>query len=482
MITDLSPGSQTSRVVVAGGSGFIGQALGAALSESYHLIGLSRSERGPGGGYREYRKVDLFALRDSEAGLKGADIAIYLVHSMMPAARLVQGHFKDLDILCADNFARAAALAGVKHIVYVGGLLPESSKLSEHLKSRVEVEEALSSTGIPVTTLRAGMVVGPGGSSYQLLARLVRRLPVMACPSWTRTRMQPVALKDLLQAVHDVLRESPEESRVFDIGAPEVLTYQDLMAATASSLGLKRRFLPVPFLSPGLSRLWVSLTTGAPKALVAPLIESLRHEMIAREDAQFRLKNRAQTSVQEMLIDAAKEQGNEDHTPRAFKGTKGAKGESKVCSVQRMMLPEGRNAEWAAKSYFEWLPRAMKGFIKVEESAVESEIQFVFRPTGHKLLGLRRLEHRCSKDRQVLRVTSGLLARDTERGRLEFRQVLDTRTLIASIHEFVPRLPWWIYRPTQGLFHRWVMGRFGRFLSRQESVERRSVPDVQMHE
>ena len=129
-------------VVVAGASGFVGQAIGTTLSQDYTLIGLSRSERAPHNGYQSFRKTDLFSLKDCEAALEDADIAIYLVHSMMPSARLVQGNFSDLDLLCADNFARAAKQNGVRQIVYLGGLLSATGDLSLHLKSRAEVERA----------------------------------------------------------------------------------------------------------------------------------------------------------------------------------------------------------------------------------------------------------------------------------------------------------------------------------------------------
>ena len=112
----------------------------------------------------------------------------------MPSARLVQGSFSDLDLLCADNFARAAKRHDVKQIIYLGGLLPTTDELSLHLQSRAEVERALAATGVPVTTLRAGLVVGANGSSFQMLLRLVKRLPMMLCPAWTKTRMQPVAI------------------------------------------------------------------------------------------------------------------------------------------------------------------------------------------------------------------------------------------------------------------------------------------------
>nr|ACU26481.1 predicted nucleoside-diphosphate-sugar epimerase [uncultured bacterium HF186_25m_13D19] len=458
-------------VAVAGASGFIGQALGPNLSESFAPISLSRSLREPGGGYRSCRQVDLFSLSGATEALRGARFAVYLVHSMMPAARLVQGHFEDLDVLCADNFARAAAEVGIEHIVYVGGLLPSGNALSEHLRSRQEMERALGATGIPVTTLRCGLVVGARGSSYQLLARLVRRLPLMVCPSWTSSRMQPVALGDVVAAITQVTDDVPDKSRVFDLGAADAVSYRELMAATARSFGLTRRFISVPVLSPGLSRLWVTLTTGAPKALVAPLIQSLRHDMLARPDAKLPTE-RPTTSLVEMLREAADEQGDVTIVPRAFRRATRPKGPSTVCSVQRMTTPPGRDIRWVADEYFRWLARKMRGLIHITRSEDGQEIQFVFRLTGQPLLGLRRLAHRSGPDREVMLVTEGLLARTTERGRLEFRNVLGDRTLIAALHDFVPRLPWWIYRVTQGTFHRWVMVRFGahlRRLSRDET-------------
>ena len=249
-------------VVVAGAAGFIGQELGSRLEDKYRLIGLSRSERPAQNGYEEFRKVELFSLRATEAALEGAELAIYLVHSMMPSARLVQGEFQDLDILCADNFARAARTKGIRHIIYISGLLPPDEQLSEHLQSRLEVERVLSSYGTPVTTLRAGMVVGAHGSSYQLLARLVKRIPILLCPSWTQTLMQPIAINDVVAAVAQALGFESPRTHNYDIGAPQQITYKELMQEAAKSLGLKRIFIPVPFFSPSFSRLWVSLTTA----------------------------------------------------------------------------------------------------------------------------------------------------------------------------------------------------------------------------
>jgi uncharacterized protein YbjT (DUF2867 family) len=205
---------------------------------------------------------------------------------MMPASRLTQASFDDLDLLCADNFARAAKKAGVERIVYLGGLVPRGrTELSEHLQSRVEVEHVLASTGVPVTVLRAGLVLGAQGSSYQMLARLVRRLPFMLCPAWTKTKTQPVALADVVSLLAFAVGDEATSGGTYDVGTPEVVSYLEIMKRFSALAGLERRFIGIPLFSPGLSRLWVSLITGAPRALAAPLVESLRHEMTVRDHA-----------------------------------------------------------------------------------------------------------------------------------------------------------------------------------------------------
>jgi len=452
---------QNPQVAVAGASGFIGQALGQSLARRFHPVALSRSERQPGSGYLECRRADLFSLRGATEALAGADYAVYLVHSMMPSARLVQGNFSDLDILCADNFGRAAAANGVRRIIYVGGLVPDGVELSDHLESRLEVESALGCAGVPVTTLRAGMVVGAKGSSYQLLARLVRRLPVMACPRWTQTRMQPVSLREVVASIEELIDEDGTETQCFDLGTDESLSYLQLMRTVANSLGLRRHFVPVPFLSPRLSRLWVCLTTGAPAALVSPLVESLEHEMVVRPGFHFRPQESHRRSVEEMLQEALLDEADLSDTPRAFRKSSSSPTEdSKVSSVQRLHPPRGSDARWLASTYTAWLSTIMRGLIQIDSVQSTGEVRFMLGSTNHKLLGLQPLKERSQADRQVFRVTSGLLARTTERGRLEFRQVLGGTAAIAALQDFVPRLPWWLYRLTQGTFHGWVMNRF----------------------
>ncbi|MGC6419080.1 MAG: NAD-dependent epimerase/dehydratase family protein [Bradymonadia bacterium] len=448
------------RLVVAGATGFIGQSLPRALRDRFYLIGLSRRSVNEPGQYDEFRQADLFSLKDTERALEGADVAVYLVHSMLPSARLVQASFDDLDAVCADNFARAAETSGIRHIIYLGGLMPDGPA-SSHLASRAEVEVLLGSRGASVTALRAGLVIGASGSSFQMLVRLVRRLPVMVCPAWTATLTQPVGENTIVAAIAAVCERPELRSKVYDVACEEQLSYRDLMARTSTALGLRRHFLSVPFFSPGFSRLWVSVVTGAPRALVKPLVASLRYPMLARPN--HRLPLQINQTVADMLECATQQRDKMAQNPRAFTAVRCRRGPHTVRSVQRMSLPQGADARWAAEEYLRWLPIGLKGIIRVEQHDGDELCFRVFR-RGPVLLRLQPRRHRSESSRQVLRVTGGLLARSTERGRLEFRQILDGRTLIAAIHDFVPSLPWWIYRATQAVFHRWVMARFAKHL------------------
>lgn len=457
-------------VAIAGASGFVGKALARVLAPNHSLIGLSRSGTGDAV-VQSWRRCDLFNLREAEAALAGATHAYYLVHSMMPSARLTQGDFADFDLVCADNFARAAKTVGCQQIVYLGGLLPASRDISQHLASRREVEQTLGRYGVPLTTLRAGIVIGAGGSSFQMIERLVRRLPAMLGPKWTRTRTQPIALADVVALLVFALDNPRCLGETFDVGAPESMSYRDLITLCARLLGLHRPFVPVPFLSPGLSRLWVSTITGAPRELVAPLVESLRHEMVAGDRRLAEMAGLHEMSVEAAMRAALAATPDGDNAPHAFVGARAARRttqqQPKVRSVQRMPLPPARDAAWASDEYLRWLPRALRSFIYVETSGDEARFRLaVLKLT---LLVLTRAPSRSKPDRQLFFVTGGLLSGrdDRLRPRFEIRQVLDGRTLLTAIHDFRPRLPWLIYAATQALVHAWVMAAFRRHLARQ---------------
>ncbi|MBM4394046.1 MAG: NAD(P)H-binding protein, partial [Deltaproteobacteria bacterium] len=186
---------------MAGATGFVGRYLCALLQDrGFDVTALGRSvpDDTTVDGVR-WRRADLFSLRETERALEGIEVVYYLVHSMLPSSGLTQASFEDMDLILADNVARAAAKVGAKRIIYLGGLIPIDATLSRHLESRREVESALGTHAVPVTTVRAGLVIGPEGSSFSILERLVRRLPSMVLPRWTRERTQPIALDDVVE-------------------------------------------------------------------------------------------------------------------------------------------------------------------------------------------------------------------------------------------------------------------------------------------
>lgn len=460
-------GTRKPRLAIAGASGFIGRALAPLLAERFDVIGLSRSPRPAGEGFSEYRTCDLFSLKQAEAALEGVEYGVYLVHNMMPSATLTQGDFADLDVVCADNFARAAAGAGVKQIVFLGGLCPVEGELSKHLESRLEVERVLAGHGVPVTTLRAGLIIGGNGSSFQIMCRLVERLPVMVCPRWTNTRTQAVALRDVVRLLDYVVGREDHFHRIHEVSAPDVQTYRTMMQMTADALGKRRVFIPSIVLSPGLSRLWVSMVTGAPRDLVAPLVRSLTHEMLASDSGLAEEAGVERTPTREAIVLAV--ESMDGSSPHAFSGAKTGDHRRFVRSVQRMRLPLGWTAERATVAYLRWLPRFLRALLRVRLDSAGG-LSFVLAPLGIALMTLSRAPDRSAVDRQLFYVTGGALARPDNRARFELRQILRGRTLLTVVHDYEPRLPWLLYIVTQAQFHRWLMYRFRAHLRTQHDA------------
>ncbi|WP_412068800.1 NAD(P)H-binding protein [Rubrivirga sp. IMCC43871] len=463
-------------VAIAGASGFVGTALRQALADDYALVGLTRSpaRAARSDGATEWRHCDLFSLADVTAGLAGADLAVYLVHSMLPSSRLTQGTFADLDLLLADNFARAAAAAGVRQIVYLSGLLPPGTDdLSRHLRSRYEVERTLGAHGVPVTTLRTGLVVGRGGSSLRILVNLVRRLPAMVLPAWTESRTQPIALQDVVRAVRLVLGSPEAFQGPFDVAGPDVMSYREMLTQTAEVLGVERSMSRIGVITPKLSTLWISLVTGSPRALAGPLVASLRHDMVASDNRLQRAIAPHAVPFRDALAATLAEDGRAGSDPRQSHrraDDASIKASRLVRSVQRFDLPAGRTAEWAGAEYFRWLD----GFagplirVRVDESGPEPVARFWVRPLPRPVLELTHARDVRAPDLATFVITGGLLAETDGRGRarLEFREVLDGESVLAAIHDFAPRLPWALYRLTQAVAHLFVMARFGAHLDR----------------
>jgi uncharacterized protein YbjT (DUF2867 family) len=214
-----------------------------------------------------------------DAAADGCQAAYYLVHS------LASTNFEKDDASGARAFGSAAVRAGVERIVYLGGLGRDDDELSAHLRSRREVEHLLGEGGVPVTTLRAGIIVGYGGISWEMTRQLVEHLPLMVTPRWVHTKTQPIAVDDVVRYLVGVLDVPQTAGRAFDIGGPDVLEYVEMMRRVAVIEGRKRMVIPVPLLSPSLSARWLSLVTDVDTQTGRSLIDSMTNEVIVRDDS-----------------------------------------------------------------------------------------------------------------------------------------------------------------------------------------------------
>jgi uncharacterized protein YbjT (DUF2867 family) len=277
-------------ILLTGATGFVGgRLLKALLDQGYQVRCLVRSKD-------KFRKIapeldvelvqgDLLARDGLDQAMQKVTAAYYLVHSMGASKDPTHKKFIEMDRRAAANFVGAAETAGVERIMYLGGLGEVDGRLSKHLSSRMEVSSILSSKTVKTTTLRAAVIIGAGGASFEMIRYLVERLPIMTTPRWVMTRCQPIAVTNVIEYLVGCLNSPETAGKILDICGPDIVSYRELMHIYARVRGLIRMIIPVPVLTPTLSSYWVDLVTPIPSGVVRPLIEGLKNEVICKDNS-----------------------------------------------------------------------------------------------------------------------------------------------------------------------------------------------------
>lgn len=308
LILSNTPISQSTplSILVTGATGFIGSRLVSVLSSSgYTVKGLSRKKLADTKNVK-YIQADVFNLEQLKSAMHGIDIAYYLLHSMEGNKSEWQ-EFASRERTQAQNFLNAATASSVKRIIYLGGLVNDSLELSPHMRSRKEVGEILASGNIPVTELRASIIIGAKGGSYAMLRYLVERLRIMICPSWVKSLAQPIAVDDVVYYLAECITRSETTGKIFEIGGPEKITYEQLMRVYSAYLNKNLFVLQIPFLTTRLSSYWVDLITPVKASLARPLIDSLVHDTVVTDDSITKIIPMRLKSIRESIDIATKE-------------------------------------------------------------------------------------------------------------------------------------------------------------------------------
>ncbi|ATH63824.1 NAD(P)H-binding protein [Staphylococcus pasteuri] len=445
------------KILLTGASGYIGNHLMNKLKDNYEIIAISRNIENKSNEQNvTWKAADLFDLNEITEVMEDIDIAIYLVHSMMPSAKLTQASFEDMDALLADNFAKAASYNKVQHIVFMSGLIPNTNELSPHLRSRLECEQILGSYGVPVSTLRAGLIIGSKGSSYPILKKLVERLPGLLLPKWAYNTTLPVAIDDVIDGLYKIVERNPNENESIDIGGPSHMTYKDLFKQTAEVIDKRLPTIDLPIIPIWLSKYWVKLISGVSKEMVYPLMDSLIHDMIRNDENIVKDISIGKIDYKESVRNAL-----EEETKTQKKGKSSRKGDIKdVRAISRVVLPKDVNMIQLAESYANFLNRIT---LNVVNSDFNEDNFTISVPCLNKDLLLLRKDFKASNNERILyRIVGGDFASDSDGGnaRLEFRRLPNSDACIIALQEYEPTLPWWVYKYTQAKVHKSVMNLF----------------------
>ncbi len=275
-------------ILVTGSSGFIGKKLLKKLTDyGFTVTAMSRSKY-PDTENVKRVQADAFDVNSLIAATEGIETAFYLLHSM-EGSKKDWAEFATREKQQAQNFLKAATDSGVKRIIYLGGLVNEGLELSKHMKSRHDVGKILASGNIPVTELRASVIVGAEGGSYAMLRYLVERLPLMVCPKWVKSQTQPIGVDNVVDYLIGAMKNSETGGKILEIGGPETMTYEQLMRLYSSILNRNLTVIQIPFLTPRLSSYWIDLVTPVKASLARPLVDSLVHDSIVKDDSAQKL-------------------------------------------------------------------------------------------------------------------------------------------------------------------------------------------------
>jgi uncharacterized protein YbjT (DUF2867 family) len=306
MTENLSSGLKSYSILVTGATGFIGSRLISALSSSgFTVRGMTRKKLLDSNNVK-YVQADVFDVVQLENAMSGIDIVYYLLHSM-EGDKVHWKEFASRERIQAQNFLKAATKANVKRIIYLGGLVNDSLELSPHMQSRKEVGEILASGNIPVTQLRASLIIGAQGGSYAMLRYLVERLPIMVTPSWVKSLAQPIAVDDVIEYLVGCMSHSETSGKIYEIGGPDTMTYEELMRVYSTYLNKHLFVIQIPFLTTRLSSYWVDLITPVKASLARPLIDSLVHDTVVTDDSITKIIPLRLKSVRESIDIATKE-------------------------------------------------------------------------------------------------------------------------------------------------------------------------------
>ena len=275
-------------ILVTGSSGFIGKKLLKKLTDSgFTVTAMSRSKY-PDTENVKRVQADAFDVNSLIAATEGIETAYYLLHSM-EGSKKEWAEFANREKQQAQNFLKAATDSGVKRIIYLGGLVNEGLELSKHMKSRHDVGKILASGTIPVTEIRASVIVGAEGGSYAMLRYLVERLPLMVCPKWVKSQTQPIAVDNVVDYLIGSMKNPETTGKILEIGGPDVMTYEQLMRLYSSILNRNLNVIQIPFLTPRLSSYWIDLVTPVKASLARPLVDSLVHDSVVKDDSAQKL-------------------------------------------------------------------------------------------------------------------------------------------------------------------------------------------------